>query len=116
MNLQEHIARVLDFQSLHPHTDYHFYVLRELVGNGLALKALSEALRISLMCGHSKFSEEIGAIAIPKQKFGRTLYIDESCEARPNSFKVYSSVDTVYADRVSAIVNGFIAGFNANNS
>ena len=63
------------------------------------------------MCGESKINSEIGAIAVPIQKFGRKLYTNESSEARPNSFKVYTSVDTVYADKVGVIVNGFLAGF-----
>jgi len=65
------------------------------------------------MCGESKINETIGAIAVPKQLFGRTLYTDESSESFPNRIKPYCSVDSIYSDRVGSIVNGFLTGFRA---
>lgn len=113
MHTTPHIQAILDFQKEYPHDKYHIYVLSKLAGDKRALESLSSILKTCIMCGDSKINSEIGAIAIPIQKFGRKLYTDESSEARPNSFKVYSSIDTVQSDKVGHIINGFMAGFKA---
>ena len=113
MNTTHQIQLAVDFQQQYPCDKYHVYILNELSGNEAALQSLSSILRASLMCGDSKINPEIGAIAIPKQIFGRMLYQNNSSDAFPNRFAQYCSVDSIYAERVSSIVNGFVAGFRA---
>ena len=119
MHSTPRIQATLDFQKEYPHDKYHVYILSELAGDKRALESLSNILKTCIMCGDSKINSEIGAIAIPIQKFGRMLYQNDSSDAFPNRYMSYCSVDSIYAERVSSIVNGFMAGFKAaaqNNS